>query len=59
MKRRTCAGASALFLRKWTALKRVWSSTSTSRYWKPVCCVRTQGPAMSAWISRPAYDGLY
>eukprot|EP00965_Chrysotila_dentata_P053458 1773879-Pleurochrysis_carterae.AAC.1 len=59
MKRRTCAGASDLFLRNWTAtLKRVWSSTSTRRYWYPVCCVRTKGPAMSVEMSLPAWVGL-
>eukprot|EP00965_Chrysotila_dentata_P032056 1069140-Pleurochrysis_carterae.AAC.1 len=28
-------------------------------YWYPPCKVRTNGPAMSAWIRRLACDGLY
>eukprot|EP00965_Chrysotila_dentata_P259341 6213531-Pleurochrysis_carterae.AAC.1 len=59
MNLRICDGASDLFRMKWTDLNLVWSSTSTRAYWYPPCKVRTNGPAMSAWINRPACDGLY
>eukprot|EP00965_Chrysotila_dentata_P166521 5498026-Pleurochrysis_carterae.AAC.2 len=46
-KRLTHAGASVRAFRKYTTLKREWSSTRTSRYlWPPL--VGTNGPAMSA-----------
>eukprot|EP00965_Chrysotila_dentata_P257939 6213051-Pleurochrysis_carterae.AAC.4 len=45
--RLTHAGASARVLRKYTALKREWSSTRTSRYLWPLL-VGTKGPATSA-----------
>eukprot|EP00965_Chrysotila_dentata_P071419 2360299-Pleurochrysis_carterae.AAC.1 len=53
MKARMAAGASLLVRSRWTALKRVWSSTSTSAYWYPSVCERKNGPAMSACIRRP------
>eukprot|EP00965_Chrysotila_dentata_P144369 4769176-Pleurochrysis_carterae.AAC.1 len=57
--RLTQAGASVRDFRKYITLKRAeWSSTRISRYlWLPT--VGTEGPAMSACMSRPAYEGSY
>eukprot|EP00965_Chrysotila_dentata_P189692 6173458-Pleurochrysis_carterae.AAC.1 len=59
MNLRICDGASDLLRRKCMDLNLVWSSTSMRAYWYPPCKVRTNGPAMSAWIRRPACEGLY
>ena len=48
--------ASLFFLRKRMNLYRVWSSTSTSAYWKEPMALVLKGPTMSPCTRRPGYE---